>query len=167
MLKKIIPIENLIYQSTLRSEELSAHLKNVIGVGLKEDNYSTVYIGKVLPKRFEIKRVISYRNSFLPIISGEISDGINGTKVNVNMKLHPFVKTFMIFWLSGTLLASVASTYNFLFSSEPKPDGGKMVFIPLLMLVFGIGLVVIAFKAESQKSIKDLEKLLNARIVEN
>lgn len=39
------------------------------------------------------------------------------------------------------------------------------MFIHFFMLIFGVSLVLFGFKKESRKSIKDLEEILNAKIV--
>lgn len=172
MIKKILPFEKLIYRSKLTKEELLAHLQNEIEAekpfrfGVYNFSYSKPYIGKIYNNRFEIKRAINYRNSFLPVIKGEIQNDVNGSKINVKMNLVEIVKVFMIIWLGGVLIACLATSYNLIFTNSSNSEGGLFILIPFCMLAFGILMVYFGFKTESRKSIKDLEEILKAKILE-
>lgn len=172
MIKKILPFEKLVYHSTLTKEELLAHLQNEIeaeksfGFGAINHSYSKPYIGKIYNNTFEIKRAINYRNSFLPKINGEIQNDINGSKISVKMNLVEFVKIFMIIWLGGVLIGCLATSYSIIFKNGLNSEGGLFMFIPFFMLIVGIVMVSFGFKAESKISIKDLEEILKAKIIE-
>ena len=171
MIKKLLPFEELAYHSKLTKEELIAHLQNEIeaekpfGFGTQRTSYSKPYIGKIYDTTFELKRAISYRNSFLPIIKGEIKDDISGSKINVKMVLENFVKVFMCIWLGGVTLASLVTLYTLLFNNGLKE--GPFIFIPFVMLFAGVAMVVLGFKTESKKSITDLEELLQAKRIQD
>jgi len=172
MLKKLLPFEELVYRSTFSKEELTAHLQNEIeaeksfGLGANRFSYSKPYIGKVYQNRFEIKKAINYRNSFLPVIKGEIVDDINGSKINVKMGLIDFVKAFMILWLGGVSIACLAVLYNIIFGEGLNSETGIFMLIPFFMLIIGIVMVSFGFNFESRKSIIDLEEILKAKIVQ-
>lgn len=172
MLKKILPFEELWYHSTLSKEELFLHLKNEIdpeksfGFGANRHTYSKPYIGKVFSERFEIRKAINYRNSFLPTIKGEIHNTINGSKIKIKMTLAEFVKAFMILWLSLVSFACFAVLIN-LITNGIDYETGSAVLIPFGMLIIGTLMVSLGFKTESKKSRKDLEEILQARIIEN
>lgn len=170
MIKKILPFEKLIYRSNLTKEELLAHLQNEIeaeksfGFGSKSFSYSKPYIGKVYNNTFEIKRAINYRNSFLPVIQGEIQNDINGSKINIRMQLIEIVKIFMIIWLGGVFIACLATSYTLIFTNDLNSESGFFMYIPFFMLALGILMVYFGFKIESKKSTKDLEGILKAKI---
>ncbi|MET0945988.1 MAG: hypothetical protein ABWY22_11305 [Flavobacterium sp.] len=172
MIKKLLPFEKLVYHSTLSKEELVIRLQNEIeaeksfGFRALKFSYSKPYIGKINSNRFEIKKVVNYRNSFLPVIKGEIKDGINGAKIDVKMGLVDFVKAFMILWLIGVSFGCIGALYSLIFTDTVNSEAGFFMFIPFAMLLFGIAMVSFGFKAESQKSIKDLEGILQAKIIE-
>lgn len=172
MIKKILPFEKLIYRSNLTKEELLAHLQNEIeaeksfGFGANNFSYSKPYIGKIYNNTFEIKRAINYRNSFLPIIKGEIQNDINGSKINVKMSLAEIVKVFMIIWLGGVFIACLATLYTLIFTNGLNSEGRFFMFLPFFMLAIGILMVYFGFKTESKKSEKDLEEILKAKIFE-
>ncbi|MFH6994617.1 hypothetical protein [Flavobacterium sp. FlaQc-48] len=172
MIKKLLPFENLVYHSALTKEELAVHLQNEIeaeksfGFGRNRFSYSKPYIGKVYPDKFEIKRAINYKNSFLPLIKGEIKEDISGSRINVNMLLPDFVKVFMCIWLGIVFLVSLGTLYVLVFNNGFN-GGGPFIFIPFIMLFAGVAMVVFGFKTESKKSISDLEELLQAKIIQN
>lgn len=172
MIKKLLPFEKLIYQSTLSKEELITHLQNEIEpeksftFGARKSSYSKPYIGKIYLNRFEIKKVVTYRNSFLPVIKGEIKEGINGAKINIKMGLVDFVKVFMILWLGAVSFGCIGALYSLIFTDTANSEAGFFMFIPFAMLLFGLGMVSFGFKAESQRSIKDLEEILQAKVIE-
>ncbi|MFH7015615.1 hypothetical protein [Flavobacterium sp. FlaQc-47] len=170
MIKKILPFEKLIYRSNLTKEELLSHLQNEIeaeksfGFGAKSFSYSKPYIGKIYNNSFEIKRAINYRNSFLPVIQGEIQNDINGSKINIRMNLVEIVKIFMIIWLGGVFIACLATSYTLIFTNDLNSESGFFMYIPFFMLALGILMVYFGFKIESKKSAKDLEGILKAKI---
>lgn len=156
MIKNILPFENLIYKSSLSKDELIQHIK-------KELETKNSYSGKVLENNFRIKREINYRNSFLPVITGEIFDSTNGSKIMVKMRLILFVQIFISIWLSGVFLAIIFCVVTII------NDNSASLFIlsiPSIMFVVGCTMTVLAFKYESKKSNKDLEVLLHAKRVE-
>jgi hypothetical protein len=76
------------------------------------------------------------------------------------MSLPLIVKGFMIFWLGGVFLACLGSLYAIIFNNGLNSEGKFFMFIPFAMLIFGLALVTFGFKAESKKSIKDMERIL-------
>ncbi|MEN2413072.1 hypothetical protein [Flavobacterium mesophilum] len=171
MLKKLLPFEELFYHSSLTNEELISRLQNEIeaeksfSFKLNYNSYTKPYIGTMSHNNFKIKRAISYRNSFLPIIEGKITSDISGSKINIKMHLEEFVKVFMIIWLGGVLFACIAISYAYLFTNKTNTEDGGAIIIPFGMLAIGLFMVSAGFKSESKKSIKDLEEILQAKII--
>ena len=66
--------------------------------------------GNVQELKFKIHRSIYYRNSFLPILHGELEGTEGGTKITVKMKLHKFVLLLLLVWSIWSLLPSPSST---------------------------------------------------------
>lgn len=164
-MSKFLPIENIVYKTKLSKEQILQKLNDNIeaeksfGFGAHNYTYSKPYIGQIVGNTFEIKRAISYRNSFLPQIKGEVYSDFNGTKIKVTMKPHTFVLVFMSIWFGGVFLACLATTFE-LFTQKFSP----FFLIPFGMLIFGIVLIFGAFKTESATSKKDLSKILEAEI---
>ena len=66
-------------------------------------NNGKYFNGTFFESSFKIKRHITYRNSFLPVIVGTIEQTDFGSRVNVHMRLNRFVTTFWFgarTWLS-------------------------------------------------------------------
>ncbi len=125
------------------------------------------YQGEVSPNRFKISRVIYYRNSFLPIIKGELKADLGGTRLDIKMSLHPFVIVFMAIWFGGVGLGAMATIFGALstliqegITSLPSlfPLG-----IPWGMFIFGYLLVMGFFKFEAAKSKAFFQKLFESR----
>lgn len=165
---KWLPKEDIVYRTYLKEEELISRLNelmepaktfriNFFGLGK-----SKAYEGTIDGKRFEMKRLIGYRNSFLPKISGEIYKEYDGLKIKVKMRLHTFVVVFLIIWMSFVGIAGIASLVA-LFTSKTTQ---QMLFIPGAMLIFAYVLTMGAFKFESLKSKKQLKELFEADIQE-
>lgn len=52
--------------------------------------------GNVSPQGFRISRIISYRNSCIPIIRGRFEQSGTGTRVVIEMKMHPLGWVFLV-----------------------------------------------------------------------
>lgn len=161
-LKKILPVENYTIVTPLSKEEVYRRLALNIeprksyrfwsGPSAKE------FEGEFSPDRFSIQRVIGYRNSFLPQITGTIISVQQKTHVHIKMQPDILVTIFMICWLFATGMLSGAILLQQLrhFAAD------KFTFIPVAMFLFGCLLINFGFKPESSISKKFLNKLLLA-----
>jgi len=52
--------------------------------------------GMVSPQGFRISRIISYRNSCIPILSGRFEPFSAGTRIVIEMKMHPLGWVFLV-----------------------------------------------------------------------
>ncbi|MEM6264266.1 MAG: hypothetical protein AAGI38_17255 [Bacteroidota bacterium] len=165
---KYLPYENLTYRTPLTPEEILKRIDDVIEPkkmfrmkgGFWGNSDHKPYEGSIKDLSFKMTRIISYRNSFLPVIKGKIGRDINGTKVEVSMRLNSFVLVFMAIWMAGVGLACVVMLP--LFTFEGTFD--YLNLIPYGMLLFGHVLVTGGFKYESTRSKKDLATFLKATI---
>lgn len=164
---KYLPFENITYQTKLDSEEILSRINEIIEpkktlrmTGIFGSSDHKPYEGSINGSSFNINRIIGYRNSFLPRIKGNIEKDFGKTKVNVKMRLHPFVLVFMIVWCGGVGLGFLA----FLTATIGKGTFEPAILIPLGMLLFGYGLTTGGFKYESIKSKKYLAELFEAEI---
>lgn len=107
------------------------------------------YQGKFNQTDFKIWRIISYRNSFLPIVEGTITPTTSGSRIAVTMRLHRFVAAFMLFWLGGVSLALVSF---FIATMRGKMAPLPALLIPLGMLLFGILLTSCSFWWEAKRT---------------
>tara|TARA_R110000868_G_scaffold384244_4_gene651676 strand:+ start:45 stop:572 length:528 start_codon:yes stop_codon:yes gene_type:complete len=165
---KILPIENITLVSNLRKEELLAILsenlqkKRGLRFGFTQPKNQKLFEGYLYNDSFEIQRVINYRNSFLPQISGKISTRLDKARIELKLKPHSFVLVFISLWLGGVGLGLIGSLIG-IFTQGVNP----LACLPLIVMFgFGIGLTNFGFKTESKKAKNDLTKIFKARIEE-
>lgn len=114
--------------------------------------YDEFFNGKIFEDSFKIQRNISYRNSFLPVIIGSITEAENGSEITMKFRLNLFVTGFMTFWFSFVIIFCLIMPFI-------KFDF-PICLVPYLMLAFGILLVTIPNRIETKKAIEKLEELL-------
>ena len=164
-MNKYLPLENIIYITKLSKDQVIQKLnENVeaeksVSFGSFNLSYSKPYYGKINNYNFEIKRAISYNNSFLPQIKGEVYSDFDGTRIKVNMKLNSYVSAFISIWFVGVLFGCIVVNFA-LFTQDFTP----FFLIPFGMLLIGIALVYGAFKTESSTSKSDLMRIFEAEI---
>lgn len=166
--KRYLPLEAYVLTTSLSPEQvyqrLSDNLEQVktAGITLFNRDSSKPYAGKITHHAFTISRIISYRNSFLPIIHGEISAAYGKTQVKIKMRPAMPVLIFMSVWLGivGVVCLGILFTglthITRLFQTGPSP----IALIPFGMFIFGCLLINLSFKAESKKSKAFLATLL-------
>lgn len=124
------------------------------------------YQGEVNGTRFKIERIIHYRNSFLPVITGQISTHLDKTVISVRMRPAISVLIFMSVWLGlmgaacvGELVVACAP-----FRQLMRHGISLAALIPFAMFLFGYGLVMISYRNEVTKSKDFLLHLLRAEL---
>jgi hypothetical protein len=164
---KYLPYENLTFRTKLDAEEILLRIKKNTEPekmfrmnGLLENNDHKPYEGNVDGMTFHLTRIISYRNSFLPKISGLIERDFHGTKVTVKMKLSSSTMAFMMLWCGGVAL----DFFIILIFSMKEKSFKPGILIPLGALLFAYLLTIGGFKSESSKSKEFLSQLLEAEI---
>lgn len=117
---------------------------------------SLPFEGEVHEAGFKVMRIIHYRNSFLPVILGEVRPEGPGTAVRVQMRLAHFISAFMVVWFSGVLLGMLAVIMAL---SAGQPAWGGLLAISG-MLAFGVALVLLPFWYEVRQARPILRDLL-------
>ena len=162
---KFLPYERLKISTGLSREEVLKRLDEAIEPKRHFRLFqpgTKPYQGSIEGSHFEVSRIIGYRNSFLPIIKGDVQSEISGCSVHITM--HPYlpVIAFMLIWLGFVGFAFLFFLYLLVSSSTDLSVG----FIPGGMFLFGYGLFLGGFKFESVKSKKFFRELFDAREVE-
>lgn len=115
MLQHFLPLENVTYTTKLPVDKVLQQLakqtepKKIFRWGKGE---RTTYEGTVEGNSFSISRIIGYRNSFLPVIKGEVTENAKGTTIKVRMRLQLFVLLFLFLWGSGWAVGVLKSNDN-------------------------------------------------------
>jgi len=94
-------------------------------------------IGKVSGRRFQMHKRIYYRNSFMPILHGELIPTSQGTFVRASFRFHILTTMFMVAWFGGTVFLLLRSVGPVLFGTE----SWLALVIPVGFLTFGMLLV--------------------------
>ncbi len=163
---KLIPSKKVLLVSPLSEEQVKGILKDVISpkkrslFNLKEAKNNTFFEGFIVDNQFQIQRIITNRNSFLPQIKGQFKSSSNGTVISLNLKVQAFVLVFMSIWFSMVSVAFVA-TFIGVLTQNVQPFA---ILMPLFMLVVAFALVHFGFSKEEGKAILELRRILSARI---
>lgn len=158
-----IPFESLTITTSLSFSEVVSRLDEVIAppklfrITLPFGSPpSKPYEGTISGNRFKINRIIIGRNSFIPIIEGDIHTQKFGCYIKIRMSLHNIVLGFMILWLWTTGSIGMFSLFAWLV----EPSVGA-IFLPILgMFIFVWLLCLIPFKIEAKAATKFLSILL-------
>ena len=162
---KYLPFENFVLTTNLSVEEVRNRLANNIDAKI---NTLEPYEGSIVNNTFKIQRVITYRNSFLPVITGEISQARGMTEIKIEMRPVLFVLIFMGMWLGTVgiacivILVATILTFPDIFQQGFSPAS----LIPFGMFIFGYLLVTLGFKYESSTSKEFLKTLFEAEYKE-
>jgi hypothetical protein len=170
ILKNILPFENYVLTTKLSSEEVLKRVadniqqKKSFNSSTFNRNYTKPYTGQIIGMTFTMNRNINYRNSFLPVIAGQITTYPGQTQINIKMRPAIFVLIFISFWLGivglvclGTLLIGLLQFRQIL-----QNGFSPMILIPFGMFAFGCLLTHFAFKGESKNSKEFLATLLES-----
>lgn len=117
-----------------------------------------MFEGKITDKGFEISRIIFYRNSFLPVMIGEVRDQSFGSEIDLTLRMNWLVIVFGILWMGIVSVICISILIFTVFSGEVE----SMLMMPFGMWLFGAVLFLGGFKFESVRSRKRLMDLLNA-----
>ncbi len=165
---KFLPLEDLTYKTRLSEQQLIERLFDQIGPSqgisfgfFGDRSPAKPYEGFVAGRAFEMKRIIRYRNSFLPVIRGTIVNDFDGLTIRIKMRLQIFVIIFMCIWCGGVGIAAISILTVSIADSKFNP----VIFGPMGMLLFAYILATGAFKLESIKSRDDLKNILDADLV--
>lgn len=160
----LLPFETIVIETPLTKEETIFNLTESIEPEKtfrffnKSDTRD--FEGQLRGNEFEIKRIISYRNSFLPIIKGQLQTIGTGTRIIVKMRIHVAVMVFMAVWFGFVGLFLLANLLN----SEENVDA---ILFPVGMLFFGYALVMGGYLFESYRTKEILTDITKGRIVSN
>lgn len=125
--------------------------------------HQTPYAGKLSESGFEIRRVVGYRNSFLPKIIGRFEPQPDGTRIHLKMHLHPLVSVFLGIWF--VIWYAIAIPLNLSEAFVGMPIYGRVVFLTAPLLVLLVAWWV--FWAEVRRSQQDLMQIIQGHVLPN
>lgn len=166
---KFLPFERITYKTALKPAEVAHRLQEITEP--KKFIRTTVfgkkslkqYEGTVDDNSFVIKRIIGYRNSFLPIIKGHVAQDVDGTRISIKMQLSVIVAVFIGFWCAAVGIACVVVLTRSIQLGVFHAYG----LLPFGMLLFAYALTMGAFLYEAKRAKKDLTQLWEAHEIKN
>ena len=174
-----LPFENITYKTKLGEGEILKRLHDLtvptekLRFELAGLNASKPYSGEINREQFNIKRMIKYVNSWLPMIYGTIKYDAEWTIINVKMRMRTGVTVFSFIWIAlmgvVSYLALTAGPFYQFYVDFKYPFS---VYLERLFHWIPVGAIMLmyigtmsAFKYESRKSMKDLQKIFEAQII--
>jgi len=159
---KYLPYENFYIVTTLTPAELTQKLEKEIEpdtqFGFKRVFYRSspyYFRGCLLNDGFELYPLIFRKNSFIPFIKGVVEPYLNGSKVQVKMRLHLSMFVFAVVWFGPIITLGCIAIYQALYYG----NYGIGSFVPFGMVLFGYIMILLGFKSESIPAKKKLLKL--------
>jgi hypothetical protein len=118
---------------------------------------SRTFQGTVTDDSFEIQRIISYRNSFLPTVRGTIQADSLGSSVSLTMRPSAFTLIFLVIWLAIAISGALASL-----ASAPAAAQGNGRLVPVALVAFVWLMTMGGFYFEAAKAERALIRILKA-----
>lgn len=103
---------------------------------LRWDQRTQLFVGTVADGRFEVARRVQGRNSFRPMIEGQLSPSPGGSRIEVRMRMAPAVLVLLVILLgAGALVASVAASE---LAARNEAVTAALVILAVPALAFGV-----------------------------
>lgn len=134
-----LPYREYTYHSSLPAEAILERIANDleprkwIRWHLFETNKKP-FEGTVQGHSFDIQRIIRYRNSFLPQITGQVEDRISHREVQIQMRMHRLVEFVLITWVG--IFALIVAGVTFTRFASGKFEPWILVVIPFLLFAY-------------------------------
>lgn len=115
------------------------------------------FFGQVYPLGFRITPRLNYRNSFVPVLTGNMTEKEGGTTIEIVLQMHIFTRIFLIVW-------NVMAWFIFLRSIPAVFTGGleqiSIILVPLGFIIFGQVFPRFCFYGPAKKALERLKELL-------
>ena len=105
------------------------------------------FVGTITDHRFQIRRPIRYRNGFLPIVLGEISQQANGSRIDLTLRVSMAVGVIMTLWFAAAVLGSAVAVRQWMQSGDAR------VLLALFLPLFGCLVILVGFVPEKRKAV--------------
>ena len=173
-----IPIELFEYEVNISKNEIISRLNSNIEPThiFRWANYGKPYFGEIYPDGFKMTRHSIMRNSFRPLIIGNIIHTENRILLRIVIRLYlwiPIVAGILV--LGIPVIAAVFSFIDKFQTLEIKNIVSVLILLisllsSLIFIIFCIGLllypvITFLFKIESRKSKQFIEELLEGRLI--
>ena len=116
------------------------------------------YTGQIYPSHFKICPGKNYnRNSFLPVITGTVTEREEGCAVDIVMRLHMFVCLFMAVWFGGLFLFLLLVLLDVIIKGF---DDMLFIVFPIFMIICAQIIMRRGFYGPARKALVELKELI-------
>ncbi|MDE6925494.1 MAG: hypothetical protein K2P59_09600 [Acetatifactor sp.] len=115
------------------------------------------FVGLVQPFDFRIVPKINYRNSFLPVLIGNITEKEEGTVIDITFHMPVFMQIFLIIWYG---MACFLFLCGILAVFTGGAEQTAFILVPSGFIVLGQVLSRCCFYGPEKKSFNRLKELL-------
>src|SRR5574343_5957 len=148
---RLIPFDKINIISFLPKETIIEKLSNETEkrIYFRTKTTDKKFEGIVKYDSFEINRILNYRNSFYPIVLGQIEQGDKNTIViKLTLRMTMFTNVFMILWflITGVILFIVLND-----QIESPKINYESIFWSSVPIIFGYLFMISGFNYESKK----------------
>jgi len=148
-----LPYTKYTIKTGLSPQEAEAQLNQItdkrkLRFGLSRNHKA--FEGKVENGRFNINRIIHYRNSFLPIVIGEIKDDLDVTRIEITMRLHLAVLVVLVLSL---IIGTVGTVMTLIGAEWMDVLAAAGVFVFILGLFYVITMAFFNYEVNKAKAL--------------
>lgn len=115
------------------------------------------FFGQVYPLGFRITPRLNYRNSFVPVLTGKMTEKEEGTTVEIILQIHILTRIFLTVW-NGIACIIFLCAILALFTGGPEQISIMIVSVGLLL--FGQVFPRCGFYGPAKKALERLKELL-------
>jgi len=161
----LFPAGRFVIDAEAAPDEVRDRLSSAVVRGGKVSlrGPKAAFTGTVGTNSFELRPVLSYRNSFVPTARGSFASGIAGTRVNVRLRMLPAVAIFMAVWLS----IATAFFIGMLVIAFRNPSRSWLPLVGIAFFAFGYLLMTLSFSFEARRIRTNLALLLSGMPASN
>ena len=160
MLDLLFSGRRLVFESALSLEEVTQRLQREVAPPKWQliETRPHLFEGTFSDGRFSMARKVGGRNSFRPMIEGQLSRGPRGARVDVQLKLHPAIVIFcaVLFSIGALVVAGIAAS-GFSMADVTPQHLPPMVVVPVVFIAF-----LFAPGVEARKATRLLAALFEA-----
>ncbi len=151
----------VVMESRLGIDDVTRRLQLAIAPPewLRPDRRTEPFEGTFDNGRFRIMRRVKGRNSFRPVIDGVLAPSQLGTRVDLQLRLHPVVVAFCTVMLGIGLLIAAVALYSSIATRTIAPE-----LVVLAIITIAALLVSATAALEVRRAVRLLRDLLDVQV---
>lgn len=114
------------------------------------------FVGQVCPRDFRIVPKINYRNSFLPVLTGKLTEIQGKTVIDIKARMHILTRIILTIWF---VMAYFSFSWGIILLFTGSSGKTTLALWSLGFIIGGQTLIRCCFYVPAQKAFKTLKKL--------